>query len=97
MREGGGTVENTLKEGGTEKRGGDTKILKRAQGVGALKREAGTVLRTNPMFITAFVQLQPEGSNKKDVNASFTFKCTYLHLTQIPASAMNSFIYHGHN
>ena len=25
----GGTVENTLKGGGTEKRGGETKILKR--------------------------------------------------------------------
>ena len=38
MRE---TVQNTLEKGGTEKRGGKTKILKRAsklsQGVGALK------------------------------------------------------------
>ena len=46
----GGTVENTLKGGGTEKNGGDTKILKRGfklgQGVGALKRKAGTLLRT---------------------------------------------------
>ena len=35
------TVQNTLKEGGTEKRGGKTKILKRGsklgQGVGILK------------------------------------------------------------
>ena len=40
--------------GGTEKRGGETKILKRArklgQGVGALKREAGTPLRTMVRF-----------------------------------------------
>ena len=40
----GGTVQNTLEGGGTEKRGGETKILKRgggklSQGVGALKRE----------------------------------------------------------
>ena len=38
----GGTVWNTLKGGRTEKRGGETKILKRGdklgQGVGALKR-----------------------------------------------------------
>ena len=37
----GGTVSNTLKGGGTEKRGGETRILKRGreldQGVGALK------------------------------------------------------------
>ena len=37
-----GTVENTLKEGGTEKRGGETKILKKGgklgQGVDALKK-----------------------------------------------------------
>ena len=42
----GGTVSNTLKEGGTEKREGETKILKRkgklGQGVGALKRGWGT-------------------------------------------------------
>ena len=42
MGGGGGTVWNTLKEGGTEKRGGATKILKRGggklgQGMGALK------------------------------------------------------------
>ena len=38
----GGTVSNTLKGGGTGKRGGETKILKSGsklgQGVGALKR-----------------------------------------------------------
>ena len=38
----GGAVSNTLKRGGTEKRGVDTKILKRrgklGQGVGAFKR-----------------------------------------------------------
>ena len=41
MCEGGGTVQNTLKGSGTEKRGGETKISKRGsklgQGVGALK------------------------------------------------------------
>ena len=42
----GGTVQNTLEGGGTEKRGGETKILKRrggklSQGVGALKRDGG--------------------------------------------------------
>ena len=31
----GGTVQNTLKGGGTEKRGGDTKILKRMGQAGA--------------------------------------------------------------
>ena len=31
MREGGGAVGNTLKGGGTEKRGGETEILKRGQ------------------------------------------------------------------
>ena len=40
----GETVWNTLKEGGTKKMGGETKILKGgggklSQGVGALKRE----------------------------------------------------------
>ena len=38
----GETVQNTLKGGGTEQRGGDTKVIKRrgklGQGVGALKR-----------------------------------------------------------
>ena len=41
MHEGGGTVWNTSKGGGTEKREGKTKILKKegklGQGVGALK------------------------------------------------------------
>ena len=46
----GGTVEITLKGGGTEKRGGETKILNRGAswikaGVGALKRGAGTPLQ----------------------------------------------------
>ena len=39
----GGTVENTLKRGGTEKRGGETKIFKKGklgQGVDALKKWA---------------------------------------------------------
>ena len=51
----GGTVLNTLKGGGAEKRGGEIKILKSGgrgkvgQGVGALKRGAGTPLQT--MFI----------------------------------------------
>ena len=49
----GGTVENTLKEGETEKKGGVTKILKRGGRAGSrdgcLKKEggeAGTPLRT---------------------------------------------------
>ena len=41
----GGTVCNTLKGGGTEKRGGDTKILKRGRQAGSrggcLKKERG--------------------------------------------------------
>ena len=44
MHEGGGTVYNTLTRGGTEKRGGGTKILKRGQAgsrMGALKRGGG--------------------------------------------------------
>ena len=45
------TVQNNLKEGGAEKRGGETKILKRGgklgQGVGALKREGGWNPLTN--------------------------------------------------
>ena len=52
---GGGTVENTLKGGGTKKRGGETKILKRGiklgQGVVALKGGAGTPLRTMIGFL----------------------------------------------
>ena len=32
---GGGTVQNTLEGGGTEKRGGETKILKRGGGDGS--------------------------------------------------------------
>ena len=58
MRAGGGcvsvrgTVKNTLKGGGTEKRGGEPKILKRrgdklGQGVGALKRVGGWNPLTN--------------------------------------------------
>ena len=48
----GGTVCNTLKGGGTEKRGGDTKILKRgrqagSRGGGALKRSGGWSPLTN--------------------------------------------------
>ena len=45
----GGICLKYLKGGGTEKRGGETKILKRGgklgQGVGALKRRARTLLR----------------------------------------------------
>ena len=40
----GGTVQNTLKGGGTEKRRGETKIIKSgklSQRVGALKRGGG--------------------------------------------------------
>ena len=44
------TVQNTLKEGETEKRGRGVKILKKGgklgQGMGALKRGAGAPLRT---------------------------------------------------
>ena len=47
---GWGTVWNTLKGGATEKRWGETKILKRGgklgQGVDGLKRVAGTPLGT---------------------------------------------------
>ena len=51
MRESGGDCLKYLKSGGTEKRGGETKIFKKGgklgQGVGALKRGvAGTPLRT---------------------------------------------------
>ena len=44
----GGTVQNTLKGGGTEKRRGETKIIKSgklSQRVGALKRGGGGVLK----------------------------------------------------
>ena len=54
----GGTVKNTFHQGdGTEKRGGETKILKRREGgwgkqagskSGCLKKGAGTPLRTMP-------------------------------------------------
>ena len=43
-----GTVWNTLKGGETDKRGGETKILKRGQGEswgGCLKRDAGWLER----------------------------------------------------
>ena len=53
MREGGGNCLKYLERGGTERRGEETKILKRGGGklgqwVGALKRAcvAGTSLRT---------------------------------------------------
>ena len=45
----GGNVWNTLKGGGTEKRGGETEISKKGQAgsrMGSLKRGAGTSLRT---------------------------------------------------
>ena len=50
----GGTVSNTFNGGGTEQRGGDTKIFggksgeegKLSQGVDAIKRRAGTPLQT---------------------------------------------------
>ena len=59
MCESGGTVGNTLKGGGTEKRGGETKILKREgklnQGVGALKkRGVRTPLRTMRLCLTTY-------------------------------------------
>ena len=50
MRERRGTVENILKGSGTEKRVGETKILKRGQarqGMGALKRVGGWDPLTN--------------------------------------------------
>ena len=50
----GGTVCNTLKGGGTEKRGGDTKILKRGEASwakgGALKRSGGWNPLTNYVY-----------------------------------------------
>ena len=50
MREGGENCQNTLKGGGTKKRGEETKILKRGQagskGGCLKKRGAGTPLRT---------------------------------------------------
>ena len=53
----GGTVGNTLKGGETEKRGRETKILKRGsklgQWVGALKRGTGTPLQTIVLKIMA--------------------------------------------
>ena len=53
----GETVKNTLKGGGTEKRGGETKILKKRRGQarsrgGCLKGEAGTPLQTMPLLTT---------------------------------------------
>ena len=52
----GGTVWNTLKEGGTEKRGGEAKILKRRDKLGqemdALKKgESGTPLQNYDVYI----------------------------------------------
>ena len=57
MCEGGGTVQNTLKGSGTEKRGGETKISKRGsklgQGVGALKGGGGSWNPlTNPLMVS---------------------------------------------
>ena len=49
MREGRGNCLNTLKEDGTELRGGDTKIIlgEEAESRGGYyKREAGTLLQT---------------------------------------------------
>ena len=53
-----GTVQNTLKGGGIEKKGGETKILKKGGGGGAqarsrgwdFKKGAGTPLRTMLSF-----------------------------------------------
>ena len=54
LHEGGGTILNTLKGGGTEKRREETKVLKSGsnlgQGVGTLKDGAGTPLRTNYVY-----------------------------------------------
>ena len=105
--QGWGNCLKYLKRGWNRKEGKGHKDFKKSSRGRCLKKGGWNHLTnyshswggslTNPMFITAFVQFQPEGSNKKDVNASFTFKCTYLHLTQIPPSTMNSFSYHGHN
>ena len=50
----GGDCLKYFKRGGTEKRGGETKIFKKGgklgKGVGALKRGAGTSLWTMPML-----------------------------------------------
>ena len=55
VHEGGGTVWNTLRGGGIEKRGGETKILKRASklglGVGALKRGDWNPLQTMKFWL----------------------------------------------
>ena len=55
------TAKNTIKGGGTEQRGGDTKILKGGtlgQGVGALKRGgAGTPLQTMAMLFATATEL----------------------------------------
>ena len=56
MREGGGNCLNTLKGSGTEKRGGETKILKRGQAGsrgGFLKEGGGTgtPLQTMALFL----------------------------------------------
>ena len=60
LREGGGTVWNTLKGGGKKKRGGKTKILKRGgklgQGVSALKKGGGGGLEP-PYELCIFVQI----------------------------------------
>ena len=62
MYESGGNCLKYLKRGGgTEKRGGEIKILKRGvklgQGVGALKRGTGTPLRTMTSFSISLLRL----------------------------------------
>ena len=51
--EDGGTVWNTLKEGGIEKRGRETKILKR-RGGGKLGQEVGPVKRNSWKPVTSY-------------------------------------------
>ena len=64
MREGGGNCLKYLKRGGgeTENKGGETKILKGgaklSQGVGALKRQAGTPLQTMHHMGSSDVKMQ---------------------------------------
>ena len=62
MREGGGDCLKYMKGGGTEKRGGDTKILKMGRG-GKLGQGVGTLKRGGPenpyeLCITSFYFLR---------------------------------------
>ena len=66
----GGTVKNTLKGGGTEKRGGETKISKRrgklGQGMGTLKRGGWNPL-TN--YMAVYLYENPSGYITEKIHA----------------------------